>query len=399
VKPPTRPPGLAAVLGDEGLRLFFPLAALHAALWPFLWAALLGFDLPLARSVPPALWHAHEMILGAFGGALIGFLTTAIPEWTDTARPRGRTLFVLAAIWGLARLIGLPGADALGMVAALADIAWLGWLIVFAIRVSLARRTEKLLAFIGWLAALLACEIAIRAAFLSGDIAMAQDALRIAGLVFLGLLGLALARITTPITNLVLDPSEETAPFRPHPGRLNLAPGLLVLLIAGEIAGLSPAVTGYLAIGAGAAFLDRVAEGFVGRAGLRAELLALAGASLLAGLGLLALGASRLGAPWPASAGLHLAFMGGLGLGVLAVFALAGLLHTGQPLGLDRSTRLALLLLPLAVLLRVAPDFGFPVPGPMHLLAALIWPAAFLIWLRRYWPLLSDPATIERKLC
>ncbi|MCA1998348.1 MAG: NnrS family protein, partial [Hyphomicrobiales bacterium] len=97
--------------------------------------------------------------------------------------------------------------------------------------------------------------------------------------------------------------------------------------------------------------------------------------------------------------GLHLAFMGGLGLGVLAVFALAGLLHTGQSLGLDRSTRLALLLLPLAVLLRVAPDFGFPVPGPMHLLAALIWPAAFLIWLRRYWPLLSDPATIERKLC
>ncbi|MFN3483630.1 MAG: NnrS family protein, partial [Rhabdaerophilum calidifontis] len=258
MKPPTRPPGLAAVLGDEGLRLFFPLAALHAALWPFLWAALLGFDLPLARSVPPALWHAHEMILGAFGGALIGFLTTAIPEWTDTARPRGRTLFVLAAIWGLARLIGLPGADALGMVAALADIAWLGWLIVFAIRVSLARRTERLLAFIGWLAALPACEIAIRAAFLTGDIAMAQDALRIAGLVFLGLLGLALARITTPITNLVLDPSEETAPFRPHPGRLNLAPGLLALLIAGEIAGLSPAVTGYLAIGAGAAFLDRV---------------------------------------------------------------------------------------------------------------------------------------------
>lgn len=57
----------------------------------------------------------------------------------------------------------------------------------------------------------------------------------IGALVYLGLLGLVLARITVPVTNLVLDPSEETSPYRPHPGRRNLAPGLVALAVAGTL--------------------------------------------------------------------------------------------------------------------------------------------------------------------
>ncbi|HYD68941.1 NnrS family protein, partial [Azospirillum sp.] len=69
------PPALMTVLGDEGLRLFFPLAALHAALWPFLWVVVHGFQLPFAGALPPGLWHAHELIFGSYGAALIGFIT------------------------------------------------------------------------------------------------------------------------------------------------------------------------------------------------------------------------------------------------------------------------------------------------------------------------------------
>src|SRR5690606_9768884 len=95
--PPPRPaPPLRAVLADEGFRLFFPLTALYAALWPFQWVLVFGLDLPFARTTAPGLWHAHEMIFGAFGAALLGFITTAIPEWTDTERLRGRPLYVLA---------------------------------------------------------------------------------------------------------------------------------------------------------------------------------------------------------------------------------------------------------------------------------------------------------------
>jgi uncharacterized protein involved in response to NO len=313
VAPAPGPRTTLAVLGDEGLRLFFPLAAVHAALWPFLWVVVHGYDLPFVREVPPSLWHAHEMIIGSFGAALIGFITTAVPEWTDTPRPRGRPLFVLAGLWAAARVAGFAGADVLGIVAAALDLAWLCGLLLFVARVSWQKRTTRLVAFLFWIGALAAAEAVTRYGFVTGDVALAQAALRQGGFAFLALLGLALARITVPITNLVLDPTEATSPFRPHPGRLNLAPGLVAVMMAGDLASLSETTRGYLAIAAGAAFLDRTAEAFVGRAFFRGEILALGGSSALAGLGLLLVGTARLGLPLPETTGLHVALMGGLG--------------------------------------------------------------------------------------
>ncbi|HYF90135.1 NnrS family protein [Azospirillum sp.] len=392
---------LAGILGDEGLRLFFPLSALHAALWPLLWAVVNSFALPIDGAIPPVLWHGHEMLFGAFGAAVIGFVTTAIPEWTDTRRLQGRALFALAGLWGIGRAGGLVGGDGAAIVAAVADTVWLGALPLYVATLSWRKRTTRLFGMLVWLGALAMSGGVVHAGFFLGDAALAQAGLHGAGLVLLGLLGLVLARITVPITNLVLAPGGGSSPYRPHPGRLNLAPGLVAIALAGDIAGIPPAVGAYLTIAAGAAFLDRVAEAFIGREFFRTEILALAGSSLLAGAGLLLVGASRLGAPFPETPALHLALMGGLGLGVLAVFAVAGLFHTGRTLPLPRPARLAILLLVTAVLLRVLPDLGVlpPPPGPPHALAGLSWATAFLLWLRVYWPFLSAPRVEEADVC
>jgi hypothetical protein len=86
---------------------------------------------------------------------------------------------------------------------------------------------------------------------------------------------------------------------------------------------------------------------------------------LLAGAGLMLAGAARLGAFWPEVAGLHIAFMGGLG--VCAVFCIGGVMHSGRPLGLSLPVRPGAICLALSIGLRVAPDFGFDIPGPLHL--------------------------------
>ena len=391
------------VLADEGFRLFFPLAAVHAAAWPLLWVVAFGFSLPLAHAIPPGLWHVHEMIIGTFGAALIGFITTAIPEWTDTERLRGRTLLVLAGLWGSARLIGLFGIEALGIVGAICDLLWLGALVVYLAKVSVEKRTTRLVGFIFWILCLLLTEAVTRYAFLHIDTMadIATRAAHLSGFVFLGILGIALARITVPVTNLVLDPTEQTTPFRPHPGRINLAPGLVAALVLAEAAGLSQATTGYLLIAAGAAFMDRIAEAFVGREIVRSEILVLAGSSAFAGIGLMLIGGSRLGLPISELPGLHLALMGGLGLGVLAVFAIAGLRHTGQALGFVRRTRVALVLLVAAALMRAVPEI-WPtelLPAPPYALVTVLWAGAFLLWLRVYWPFIRDPATFQHDGC
>lgn len=376
-------------LADEGFRLFFVLGAAYAAVWPLVWVFGFGFVLPLSDGVSPFLWHAHEMLVGAWGAALIGFLTTAAPEWTDTAPMRGAKLWTLALLWGIGRLVGFAGWDALGPVGAVADLAWMTVLLLTLLRLSWQRRTDRLLAFAFWLVLLIAATAAARIAFFTGEAALARQAVHLVGLVFLGLLGIALARITVPVTNLALDPTEETSPFRPHPGRLNLAPGLVLVAMVGEVAGLSPAVTGFLLIAAGAAFMDRVAEAFVGRAAFQSEILMLAGSSALAGIGLMMAGAALLGAPWTAVTGLHAAFMGGLGLAVYAVFCVAGRLHSGGTLGQSLAVRVGAVLLVASVAIRLAPHFGVAVPGPLHGLAAVAWAGAFLVWLADFWPRLS----------
>ncbi|SMH57525.1 NnrS family protein [Maritimibacter sp. HL-12] len=390
-------PGLARVLSDEGFRLFFPLTALHAALWPFLWVALGGYGLPGASVIAPTVWHMHEMIYGAFGAALIGFLTTAFAEWTDTTPMKGRLLWGLAALWGTARLIGFFGLDALTPLAALADLGWIAGLIAYGLWLSWTRRSDRLLSFVVWLAAFFAAEAVARHWMIAGDSYLAGEAVKIGGLIFLGLLGLALARITVPVTNLVLDPSEETSPFRPHPGRLNLAPGIVALLTFGAALGFSEPVVGWLAIAAGAAFLDRVGEGFIGREALRAEILALMLPAGLAGAGLIWLGAAWLGAPLGPAGGWHLALMGGLGLAVLAVMSIAGLFHAGLTLPVGRAVKVAIALLLAATALRLAPDFGLLDTFVAHLAASVFWAAAFGLWLRAYWPILSDPETLGRR--
>lgn len=189
-----RAPTLADILGDEGLRLFFPLSALHAALWPLLWAVVNGFALPFDGAIPPGLWHAHEMLFGSFGAAVLGFITTAIPEWTDSRRLQGRALFALAALWGIGRVAGLAGADAAAVVVAVADTAWLAALPVYVAAVSWRKRTVRLVGVLLWLSALAVSGAVVHAAFVIGDVERAQAGLHAAGLVLLGLLGLVLDR-------------------------------------------------------------------------------------------------------------------------------------------------------------------------------------------------------------
>lgn len=404
VRPNIRMPpsaDLATAMSAEGLRLMFPFAALHAALWPVLWVVLGSLDLPFAVSSLPRHWHAQEMLVGSFGGALLGFLTSALPEWTDTRRISGRPLFLLAGLWAGARVLGFLAVENGWLIGLMFDQAWLLFLLAYALRLSWTKKRTDLLGFILFVTAFAAAAVTLRIAMALKLYDMSESAIRILGFSLLGMLGLALARITVPVTNLILDPTEKTSPYRPHPGRVHLSAGLTVLVIVAEAATLSDAVRGYLMLAAGAAFLDRVAEGFVGREGFSFELGGLWLSSALAGTGLLICGLSLIGLPLPWLGGLHLALMGGLGLGVLQVLSIAGLLHTGQPLLFSKTIRMAILLLVLSVLLRILPEFApsLSLPFGAYGLSSALFSLSFLLWAKAYIPLLWSPHTVDQERC
>jgi uncharacterized protein involved in response to NO len=377
----------------EGLLLFFPAAAIHAMASPLIWVTLFGFALPFTHTIPAHQWHAHEMIFGTYGAALAGFLSSAVPEWTDTAPRRGRALLLLLGLWLPGRLVGLLGIEALVLLAAVTDTAFLALLCWFVLKPLIERHTTRHSSFAVWAALFTLIEIGIRAAWLTERFDLAERLLQSALTVFLVFFALAVARINVVVINLALDPTGETTPYRPHPGRQNLAAGMVAIYTVAALLFPNSTAPAYLALAAAAAFFDRLAEWFIGTAVLKTQVLVLAGANAFAGGGFLLLGLAGLGAPVAVPSGLHMLSVGSLGLAVLGVFIIAGLRHTGRDLVLPWQAHAAVALMLCAGLVRVLPELGIGAPavGLHYAASAMLWSAAYGVWLAGFLPLLLHP--------
>ena len=92
-----------------GFRPFYLGGALLTAVIVPMWMALFLGQLQLAPTMPPLLWHAHEMLFGFAVSIIVGFLLTAGKNWTGLATPRGPALGALALLWLSARVTAITG--------------------------------------------------------------------------------------------------------------------------------------------------------------------------------------------------------------------------------------------------------------------------------------------------
>lgn len=118
-------------LFELGFRPFFLLASVFSILATMLWMAnySYGWTLPVA-SITPIAWHGHEMIFGYAIGITAGFLLTAVRNWTGIPTISGLPLFLLVAVWLLARALPLLNSPILFVWAALFDNLFLLGLIL-----------------------------------------------------------------------------------------------------------------------------------------------------------------------------------------------------------------------------------------------------------------------------
>jgi len=98
--------GRHVVLLDLGMRPFYLLAAIWAALSVLAW----GFGMAGWLPIPVAMtWHGHEMIFGFTAAVIVGFLLTAARNWTGRDTASGLRLGLLCALWIVARLSAVTG--------------------------------------------------------------------------------------------------------------------------------------------------------------------------------------------------------------------------------------------------------------------------------------------------
>ena len=300
---------------------------------------------------------------------------------------------LLLFLWLPGRIAGLLGIEYAMPLAAVTDAGFLALLLWYVLTALFERGRTRHASFAVCLALLLTIEAGVRVSWMLGTLDLAGRLLQAAVMTFLIFLSLALARINVVVINLALDPSGETTPYRPHPGRQNLTAALATLYAVTAFAVPNSAVPAYLALATAAAFFDRLTEWFVGRAVFRTHVLALAAANALAGVGFLMLGLAALGVPVAPSAGLHALSVGSLGLAVMSVFIIAGLRHSGRPLDLPWQAHVAVFTMAAAGLVRVLPETGidWAWTANHYGVSALLWSSAFAIWLAGFLPLLRRP--------
>lgn len=362
------------------MRPFFLLAMGSAVLLIGLWSAVLALGLPPPPVTGGALvWHAHELLLGFGLAAVVGFVLTAVPEFTNTPGASTRAARWLTALWLLGRagfwLSGVGGLPALA-VAGTAQFALLIMLIVLLLPAFRTPAGQRHHAF-GWAISGLALLVA----------GFYFDALRGAYPMrwlhaFLGLLMVlivvAMSRISMRIVNRAIDQADPGAePYLARPPRRNLAVLCIALFTLAEFLHEGSRTSGWLACASAAAVFNLLGDWHVGRPLLRRWPLMLYAVYLCMALGYALMGWALLTGGPGVMAGRHLLTVGTIGLAIYAVICIAGRAHCGLAIDERAWGMWGAGLIALAALLRAGAAWVGEYSVAWMALAGLCWMAAF----------------------
>jgi uncharacterized protein involved in response to NO len=379
---------MKASLFAYGFRPHFLLAGLAALVFVPAWVLNLVAGMPLGTEWPPTLWHGHEMLFGFVAAAIAGFLLTAVPSWTGRKGFSGAPLMAMAAVWLVARVMIASSSIWPPLVTAVADLAFLPLLAVL-VGVPLLRqrnRNTPLLLVLGllWLG-----NLVFHAALLHGNPPLARHALLLTVDILLILVTVIGGRVVPAFTASGLRQHGTPIEVKSRLALTVLAVASMALIAMGDVFWPETRIAGLLAGIAAVAQLLRLLQ-WRSLQTLRQPIvwiLHVAYAWLPLGLGLKAaalLGGRAIGAFW-----LHALTIGVLSTMITAVMTRASLGHTGRALVAHPLTTGAYVLLTLAALVRV---FGL---AALHgnyplviVLAALLWTAAFALFIGVYAPIL-----------
>jgi uncharacterized protein involved in response to NO len=143
-----------------GFRPFFLAAGIFAIISMFIWMLNYVFAVDMGfAGMPPALWHAHEMIFGYTMAVVAGFLLTAVKNWTGVEVLRGIPLALLFVLWLAARLMPLSGLDIPVLLVATANIAFMLLLTVACLRPVLMVKQYTQVGIISKLLLIVLCDV------------------------------------------------------------------------------------------------------------------------------------------------------------------------------------------------------------------------------------------------
>lgn len=364
-----------------GFRPFFLGAGVFSVLLIALWLAVYTDALSLGLPIPPAQWHAHEMIFGFAGAVIVGFLLTAVQNWTGVKTLSGKPLAGLFVLWLAGRFLPFVPGIPLALYALIDAALFPAAMIAIAHPIIRAKQVRNY-AFPVMLALLTAANLLMHAEWL--------------GFTHTATTGFTLAVYMIVLMMVVMGgrviPSFTDGKLRTSARRWKwvewLAPALtLAVLVAVLTMPVSP-VTALLAAAAFIIHAVRLAGWYTQKywAVPLLWVLHLGYGWIAIGFLLTALAALQIVAP---SLALHAFTAGAIGTLTLGMMARVALGHTGRMLEPAKLVEFSFALITLAAAIRMLMPLLLPGAYAATVsISGLLWMAAFAIFTLVYTPIL-----------
>lgn len=381
---------LSRLIG-EGFRVFFLAAGSFALANVGLWTVWFADPFMLPTAAPPAEWHAHEMVFGYGAAALGGFFLTAVPNWTGAKAARHLFIGSAAAIWFAGRIAVLFSGTLPLMLVAAIDLAFLP-VLAAKIATQLVRRPKpQNLMFLVLLGILWVSNLLVHLDWLGVTSGTARRGTQGGLYLLAAMIAVLGGRITPAFTRNAMTRAGRDAGLPRSFGPLDsVAVGAAVAVPVLAVSGFSGAVTGGVAIVAGAAQLARLSFWRWRFTFDKPILWSLHLSYAMVAIGLFMTGLAQFGFG-SGLAALHVLAIGGIGGMTLAVMSRASLGHTGRTIVAPSPVVLAYALLPVAAGVRWVASTFQEVAYPATLAAGLLWVVAFGLYLLALWPVLWGP--------
>eukprot|EP01026_Neomeris_dumetosa_P004015 TRINITY_DN11079_c0_g1_i4.p1 TRINITY_DN11079_c0_g1~~TRINITY_DN11079_c0_g1_i4.p1 ORF type:complete len:403 (-),score=-18.03 TRINITY_DN11079_c0_g1_i4:342-1550(-) len=376
----------------QAFRPLFLFGSVFSSIALACWALFLSGKLSFQPYGGAFFWHGHEMLFGFVVAIVIGFLLTAVQNWTGLRATHGLALKILFTLWLCARILLFAGIEQLKWLAAITDIGFLLLAAVFMAQLVVKAGNTRNLFFVPILIILAASNAVTHYSVLFQQPAYFQWGMHSAILLITLMMVLIAGRVF-PMFTANGTGTEKVLPLVWLEKSVIGTSALTAILFITKLEALMPPflMAAFLALSVVLHLLRAIRW----RPWVTTKtplVWSLHCAYWFIPLGYALLAASYMITDISISTALHALTAGAMSTMILAMISRVSLGHTGRPLVLPKTMAFAFLLMIIAGIVRVAAaNFVSISPQHLWLISALLWILAIGTYIVRYFSILTSP--------
>lgn len=374
---------------ELAFRPFFLLASLFSIIALIIWGGYLQGHVNVNLYGGALWWHTHEMLFAFITAIIVGFLLTAVQNWTSVRSVNGKGLMLLVGLWLLARCAFLmPDILNLWIIASL-DVVFLPLSAIILAYPIIKVKLWRNLMFIPILLIMALCNAVMHYSVLFQDASVIKTASTTMVLLVTLVMCIMGGRVFPMFT--ANGTKTKRVDALPWLEKLTIISTLLVVIVYAGLISLPIEVIAALF------FVSGVANGC--RA-FRWKFKVTLGTPLLwslhlsywaIALGLIMFGIAMLSPIISHSQAIHTLTIGGMGGMILSMISRVSLGHTGRNLVVGKIMTMAFIAIVLAFIVRVFGSYILDDYQHVIAIAILFWVIAYGSFVALYAPILSKP--------